>query len=592
MGNDTGIALRNFPMESPKSIVLLISAALWAMPLGAADDLIEEDPEGLLPEIGELDFLAEPFEEFSQPEEVNVVESFDLPPVDRFLPPKALSIPSIGVKGFRFEGNTVFNDEELLRTIEQFQGRELHQEDLDRVRYHLTELYVSNGYLNSGARIPDQDLEDGVLAIQITEGRLTDVITTGNKQLSGSYLSSRILVDGDRPLHFPTLQTRLQVMQANPNIGRLNAELKPGLLPGEALMVIDVEESPKWSYGLEVHNQRSPSVGGEQADLWVENRNVSGYSDTFRSRLGLFSGNPEDLEFAGLDNLFLQYERPILADDTSLLLSWQTEDYSILEEPFRSLAIDGSSWSVSGGLKKPLYRSLQDEVWISMLLEKSHDETFVLGRPFSISPGSVNGELDLSILRFGVDWTRRTRQSVLALRSTLSIGFDGLGSTQQLTEPDGEFVTLAFDGQYSRRVRERGDLLVLHGGCQFSNDPLPPPAQARVGGRYTVRGYRENFLVRDNGFYGGIDYQLPLLQHDEAGGWSLWAVPFVDAGIGWNDATSLTESLVSVGVGVRATYDDWFRGELFYGVPLKNKGRASGNIQDDGIHFRMSFARF
>ncbi|MEP4077699.1 ShlB/FhaC/HecB family hemolysin secretion/activation protein [Haloferula sp.] len=569
---------------------------LCSLPLVAVDEEPvaepEDESEGLLPLPGELDFLAVPFEEVAEPVNRRVVESFDLPAVDRYLPPRARAIPSVEVRGFRFEGNTVFKDAELEETINGFRGRKLIQEDLDSVRFRLTELYVSNGYLNSGARIPDQDLADGVLEIQITEGRLSDVITTGNEELSDRYLSSRILVHNDRPLHFPTLQRRLQVMQSNPNIGRLNAELKPGLAPGEALMTLEVEEAPKWSYGVDLHNQRSPSVGGEQMDLWLENRNVSGYSDTFRARLGVFSGNPDELEFAGLDNVFLQYERPILADDTSLLLAWQTEDYSILEEPFRSLFIDGESWSMTGGFRRPLYRTLQDEVWLSLMLEKSHDETYLLGRPFSISPGSVNGELDLSILRLGADWTRRTRKSVLAMRTALSLGFDGLGATSQLTEPDGQFFTWTVDGQYSRRVHDRGDLVVLHGGFQFSNDPLPPPAQMRVGGRYTVRGYRENFLVRDNGFYGGVDYQFPLLLDGENGGWSLWAVPFVDAGIGWNDNPSMTESLISVGVGLKASYSNWFRGELFWGIPLKNEGQASGNIQDDGIHFRMSFARF
>lgn len=583
-------------MELPKSFAFLISVFLCSHSLIPAeeelDPMPEEEPGGLLPLIGELDFLAEPYEESLPPVRSRAIESFDLPSVEGYLLPRARVIPSIEVRDFGFEGSTIFSDEELEETISGFRGKKLIQEELDRIRYHLTQLYVSNGYLISGARIPDQDLTDGVLEIEITEGRLRDVITTGNEDLSDRYLTSRILLDNDRPLHFPTLQRRLQVMQANPNIGRINAELKPGLLPGEALMTMEVEELPKWSYGLDLHNQRSPSVGGEQADLWLENRNVSGYSDTFRGRIGLFSGNPEELEFAGLENLFLHYERPILADDTSLILAWQTEDYSILEEPFRSLAIDGNSWSLSGGLRRPIYRSLQDEVWLSILLEKSHDETFVLGRPFSISPGSVNGELDLTILRLGAEWTRRTLKSVLAMRTSLAVGFDGLGATEQPREPDGQFATWAADGQYSRRVHERGDLLVLHGGFQFSNDPLPPPAQMQVGGRYTVRGYRENFLVRDNGLYFGLDYQLPILLDDEADGWSLWAVPFVDAGFGWNDDPSFQESLFSAGIGLKANYSDWFRGELFWGIPLENKSGASEDIQDDGIHFRMNLARF
>jgi hemolysin activation/secretion protein len=343
---------------------------------------------------------------------------------------------------------------------------------------------------------------------------------------------------------------------------------------------------------MDFHNQRSPSVGGEQAELWFENRNLSGTSDNLRARLGLFSGDPSDLELAGLDNLSGLYQRPLLADDTTLVLGGSMEDYSVLEEPFRGLAIEGESWSINGGFRRPLYRSLNDEVWATFLLERSHDETSLLGRPFSISPGSVNGQLDLTLLRFGLEWTRRTRESVLAMRTMVATGIDALGSTDPIGEPDGEFFTWSLDAQYSRRVYDRGDVLVLHGGLQLASDPLPPPAQYRIGGRYTVRGYRENFLVRDSGVYGGIDYQLPLHGGKEDDPWSLWLVPFLDCGVGWNEGSSSRETLASIGLGLRATYGEWFRGELYYGIPLLNRTNRSDDIQDEGIHFRLSVARF
>jgi hemolysin activation/secretion protein len=215
-----------------------------------------------------------------------------------------------------------------------------------------------------------------------------------------------------------------------------------------------------------------------------------------------------------------------------------------------------------------------------------------LGRPFTISPGSVNGELDLTILRLGVDWTRRTRESVFTLRSAISAGIDALGATDQKEEPDSEFLTWLVESQYSRRMNKRGDLLVLHGGLGLANDSLPPPAQVCLGGRYTVRGYRENFLVRDNGFYGGVDYQIPVVTDEKELGWNLWLVPFVDGGIAWDHRTPSTEGLLSAGLGIRANYSDWFRAELFYGVPITDRDDSSDDLQDEGIHFRMSLARF
>ena len=69
---------------------------------------------------------------------------------------------------------------------------------------------------------------------------------------------------------------------------RVNAELKPGALPGEALLVMEVTENqaPRWNCGLDIHNQRAPSVGGEQAEVWLENQNLTGYSDPLMLRLG------------------------------------------------------------------------------------------------------------------------------------------------------------------------------------------------------------------------------------------------------------------------------------------------------------------
>ena len=422
---------------------------------------LDGNPPGVLPEL-DLPFLAVPFE--STPDGQVGEPAYTLPPVDIFLPPRAVAVPVLRPGGFEFEGNTVFDDAELAALLHHFRGRELPREDLDQLRFEITRHYVSHGYLNSGASLPEQEFNNGIVRIRITEGHLTEVIAYGNKGLSERYLTSRILIDRDQPLHFPTIQKRLQVLQENENITRLNAELKPGLVPGEALMVVEVGEAPPWSYGMDFNNQRSPSVGGEQLDIWFENSNLTGVSDQLQASSGLLSGNPDDVNFNGLDNGSAQYLRPLAADDTTLVLGALAEDYSILEEPFRSLAIDGESHSVFAGLRRPLHRSLRDELWISLMLECSHDQTEVLGRPISVSPGSVDGELDLTLIRLGVDWTRRSLRSAFSNRSILSVGINALGATDQPAEPDGSFVTWLSESQYTRRLDEAGSLLVIHAG--------------------------------------------------------------------------------------------------------------------------------
>ena len=59
-------------------------------------------------------------------------------------------------------------------------------------------------------------------------------------------------------------------MQANPNIGRLNAELKPGLVAGEALMTIEVEEAPSKQAFLRLNDPNDNLSAAQQNALYAK----------------------------------------------------------------------------------------------------------------------------------------------------------------------------------------------------------------------------------------------------------------------------------------------------------------------------------
>jgi hemolysin activation/secretion protein len=521
------------------------------------------------------------------------------PPADTILPPRAAIVPTVVIRDVEFDGNTAFSDEDLHDLVGPFLGRPLTPTDLDAIRFAITKLYIDHHFITSGAIIPEQDLTDGTLEIQIKEGDLTDVFVMENTRLRSSWFIDRLKYAGRAPLNFRTLQQSLQVLQTNPNIRRINAGLRPGLLPGEALMAIRVEEEENpWSYGVDVHNQRPPSTGAEQIELWTRSTNLTGVSDSFHARFGLLSGGFDEPEFSDLDNLYLNYRRPLFADDTTLEILADQRDYVIIDEVFAPLDIEGETWRLAAGLRRPLLRrfdnekSIHDEIWLSLMLERTHSETYLLGTPFSINRGAVNGELDLAILRFGQEWTRRTASSVLALRSTLSFGLDALGSTDSRGEPDSTFTSWNLSGQYLKRLRPRGDMILINGGFQWCDSPLPSQEQWTLGGRYTVRGYRENTLVRDNGAFLGVEYRYPIFDRREEHDWRLSLAPFLDLGYGRNRGTPDEEFLASVGLGLLLEYRDWLRGELYWGHDLNPYQPQSGNLQDSGIHFRMTIAEF
>ena len=146
------------------------------------------------------------------------------------------------MREIRVIGSTVFSAEELAKVTAPYVNREVTSEDLEALRVALTLLYVNNGYVNSGAILPDQTVTEGVVTYQIIEGRLSAVDVEGNRWFRSSYFQKRFFLDAGPPLNVNPLQRRLQLLLEDSRIQRLNAELKPGLKPGEGILDVRVEE--------------------------------------------------------------------------------------------------------------------------------------------------------------------------------------------------------------------------------------------------------------------------------------------------------------------------------------------------------------
>ena len=107
-------------------------------------------------------------------------------PLRQVLPPVELTRGGLGVQvgEIRIEGSTVFNPEELAAVTDRYVGRTLTSEDLGVLRRELTDLYIERGFINSGAFIPDQTVEDGVIILQVVEGRLGRAGSSGSEMVS------------------------------------------------------------------------------------------------------------------------------------------------------------------------------------------------------------------------------------------------------------------------------------------------------------------------------------------------------------------------------------------------------------------------
>ena len=496
------------------------------------------------------------------------------------------------VRDVRVIGNTAFSDTAIAEVTAPFKNRTLMTEDLERLRLALTLLYVNKGYLTSGAIIPDQDVTSGIITVQLIEGRLTRIDIEGNRWFSSSYLSDRLALGSRTPVTLDPLQEQLQLLQQDRRIERVNAELRPGDQRGDSLLNVRVADRNPFHASMEVNNYQTPLVGEIRGIGTLVDDNLTGHGDPLSLSYGQSSG-----AFPIVD---ASYALPFNRYGTTFSPYYRRYDFKLIEPPFSPLNLKTDTEIIGMSLRQPIYKTVTDEVAFSIIGEHLFTQSFVFGNvPIDLFPGFQNGAATVSALRFAQEWTHRTLDTVLAVRSRFSVGLNVLGATINANPdtPDGQFFSWLGQAQAIKQFGEdlRGMQLLGRMDLQLTNSPLFPLEQVALGGRYTVRGYREVTLLRDNSFIASIESRFPLLRWGNGEPMVQFA-PFVDVAHGWSlgdnrpsataPFTTFPDTLASVGVGLRWNIlpNDKASFEVYWGQQLNHVPRISNTIQDHGVH--------
>ncbi len=556
--------------------LLLSCAAFPLLPLTALGQGLNA-PE----RVGALPKLGQPLPRPDAPAPV-----FELPDASALTPRGSRLSSGLRLTVLRFEitGSSAFSATELEAEAADFLNRSIDSEDLEELRLRLTRRYVAAGYINSGALIPDQEVRDGIVAIRIVEGTLDEVEVGGPHRFAPEFIRARLMRGAGRPLHVGALQAGMQLLLQNPQIARINAELAPGERPGTSVLRAAVTEAPRHTLGVAFANHRSPSVGSERLELLGAVRNLTGRGDAWTLRLG---------RTRGLSDYALQASLPVGAADTVLTLHHDRNNAAVIEAPFDALDIDSRSRTTEIGLRHPVYRTLQRSLTLGAALALREAETWLGGVPFSFSPGVRNGRSEVAALRLSAEWLARGRDEVFSARAVLSHGLDAFGATVNRDgTPDSRFIAALLQAQWVQRVSETGAQMVLRADAQTADSALLPLEKFAVGGADSVRGFRENRLIRDRGWAASAEWRLPVARLPLPG---LSALPedgrvslalFADAGRAW-DKGGVGERLWGAGPGLRWDINADSYAQLYWAGLRRRTMQAGDDAQDRGAHFRL-----
>ena len=496
---------------------------------------------------------------------------------------------TIRVDRFEFEGNTAFSDRELAEITKPFAGREITFAELIAAEAAVTQKYVAAGYINSGAVIPANQTfsrQGAVVKIQIVEGGLDEIQITGNRRLNSNYLRSRLEIATRRPLNRDRLLQALQILQLDPLIANISAELQAGSRPENSRLEVRVKEADSFQGEVFADNNRSPSVGSFRRGVRINQTNLLGLGDGLEVSYANTDGSNE---------LNGSYTFPVNPRNGTIRLSAGATRTNVIEEPFDAAGIEGKSRTYELTYRQPIVEKPDRNLALGVTLSRQESNTFLLGERFALSAGAnERGETRVSTVRFFQEYVQRSSSQVFAARSQFSLGTDFLGATANDSGPDSRFLAWRGQAQYVRLLAPE-TLLIVRSDIQLADRPLLSLEQIGIGGVASVRGYRQDLLLTDNGAIAIAEVRIPVWRVPKVKG-LLQVAPFIDFGVGWNHsgekANPDSDKLLGAGVGLLWQMGDQFNLRLDYGIPLINAQSSDRTFQEKGIYFRINYFPF
>ncbi len=528
------------------------------------------------------------------PERQQETQPETLSPLPEIIPSPQIPSPSIPlspeaipgkilVKRFEIVGNTVFAPEAIRSITKPYTLRKISFVELLEVPRKITQLYVDNGYITSGAVILPQIIEDRVVKIHIIEGTLEDIKISDLKRLNSNYIRRRLEIATQAPLNQNKLLNALQILQLDPLIANITAELSAGIEPNTSLLTIEVTEADAFFLGLNLDNNRVATVGTFRRQIVLNHNNLLGQGDRFNVSYVNTDGSN------ALDNL--SYEIPLNAHNGKIRLAHNRSDSKIIQEPFDFLNIQNKTRRYEISYTQPILQSLNQEVIVGVMLsQETTATTFGDNVAFPNTENATNeeDETKVTVFRLLQSFIGRDQQQALLLRSQLNLGLDALNSTINSELADSKFVSWQGQAQYLRLLSSQTRINIRL-NLQLANDNLVSLEKFVLGGGLSVRGYSENALVADNGFFLSteIHHQIGTIKDQEV---TFEIIPFMDFGKVWNTQKTLPRSvntLLSVGIGFQASVNDNLTARIDWGIPLIELDSIGDSLQENGIYFSL-----
>ena len=371
----------------------------------------------------------------------------------------------------------------------------------------------------------------------------------------------------------------LETLQKHPLISEVKANISPGEKLGQSILELKIAEEKPYFLSAEMSNHQSPSIGQYRIGMSFGHRDLTGLRDTVKVDLnkseGLTSGN-------------VDYTLPLTLNDYMFNAYMNYGKFSIIDKEFSTAKINSESTSIGFSINAPLLKTSHAEASAGIGIDVKHMTLSAFGGPANFSEGfDEDGRSNSTPMVFHFNALYQQSKFVAAMYAGIRRGtninlFGGSNEGRIFTIGVGQLaLALKVVPKLELHVRTNG---------QITGDNLLPVEKFAIGGVKSVRGYRENLLVRDNGLVISNQLRYSIFRS------KLFLVPFVDYGRSWDSEQSTLgasgEQIYSAGAGLQWKATKALYSELFWGKTLADVATNTDQTQDYSFHVLLRYTFF
>jgi hemolysin activation/secretion protein len=498
-------------------------------------------------------------------------------------PPKEDAAPKILIKQFKVEGNTLLNPAIIHAIVSDSENKELTFAEIQAVADLITAKYREAGYIIAHAFVPAQDIKDGIIVIQIIEGKVGSIVIEGNKHYSSEFIQKHLeKVRKDPSLKEHSLERSLLILNEYLSL-EVKAALQAGKEPGTTDIIADVSDKRPISFSIGYDNFGSNITSKHRisTSLNIGNIITSGDSIMFRGITGLDRIDINKLSYGRLD-----YLMPIGYDGTRVGIYHASGLYKAGEELI-PLDIRGKARIYGIHISHPFIKTRQRTLSVKAGFQYKDVYEYRLD--------SLSSKDDIRIFHIGLNYDCAdglygrniwTIEYSMGIRGLLGgAGRNDTGTSR--LNADGQFNKFNIDAARVQKL-PLYSYLVLKGSAQLSADELFVAEQFTIGGMGSVRGFRPSLHSGDSGYSLNAELTLsPFFAETKVFGQkisdTIKLALFADHGGVYRNKPQPGEDkdnfLTAIGAGLRLYAGRHFSFRIDYAVPEMNRKFNSKNSE-------------